>query len=60
MKSSFIFIKKRGDRFLGLYFQSSEEHKNDLHVFSFVFEIAFADNYGEPVISHVTTARQIS
>lgn len=62
MKSSSFFIRKRGEQILGLYFQSLQKHKNNLFfvVFFFAFETAFADNYSRAVISHLTTARQIS
>lgn len=61
MKSSSIFIEKRGEQILGLYFPSLQKHENNLFfvLFFFAFETAFADNYGRPVISHLTIARQI-
>lgn len=54
MKYSSIFVR-------GFRVCTFKVHRNTriIFFFSFDFETASTDNYGEPVISHLTTARQI-
>lgn len=60
MKSSSIFIKKRGEQIWGFKVYKNTRIISFLFCFVFfTFEAAFADNYGRPVVSHLTTARQI-
>lgn len=53
----FLFLSKREN---GFWVCTFKVYKSTRIIFVlFAFETAFADNYGRPVLSHLTTARQI-